>query len=296
MGTNKRHRIRNYKDMVSSYYSVITEPYRHFWGDFFHPAIFEDLNDDIETALLKTRKRFIRDSKLKADDAAIDLGCGIGTLSCFIASDVGCKVVGINITDFQLRKARKLAKDKRMHNVEFKNQDIMEADSLGQKFDAAFLIDVGCHLPDKGKALRKIYKILNKGGRLVIADWLQKDSLSLLENELLIEPFNDYWNFPYMESLEGYKKLFTKTGFKIIKADDVSEETRKNWDAFYKIALEGVNTLNLKTIISHISNPSVLKQGKKSIQIAKNQFYANVFTKICFDAGVFKYGYFVVEK
>lgn len=296
MYSKQRQRVKNYKDMVSSYYAVVTEPYRQFWGDFFHPAIFENQNDDIKTALLRTHKRFIQDSKLNRGDIAIDLGCGIGSLSCFIATNVGCNVIGVNISDFQLKKARKLAEDEGAHNVVFKNLDIMEVQRLENKFDAAFLIDVGCHLPSKEKALRNIFEILNKGGRLVITDWLQKDSLNFFEKELLIEPFDKYWNLPYMESFGGYKKLFKKIGFKIIKADDVSTQTKKNWDMFYNIALREIKDMNFKKMISYIKNPSILKQGKKSIQIAKNQFYANIFTKLCFDAGVFKYGYFVLEK
>lgn len=296
MYSTQRERIKNYKGMVSFYYDVITEPYRQFWGDFFHPAIFENANYDIKTALFKTHKRFIQDSKLTPNDISIDLGCGIGSLSCFIAANVGCKVLGITISEFQLKQAKKLAKEKGINNVVFKNLDIMDIDKLENQFDAAFLIDVGCHLPDKEKALRNIFKILNKGGRLVIADWLQRDSLNSVEKELLIEPFNKYWNFPYMESLEGYKKLFKKLHFKIIKAYDVSEQTKKNWNMLYNIALREIKDMNLQKVISYLKNPLILKNIKKSIQVANNQLYANLFTKICFDAGVFKYGYFVLEK
>ena len=111
MHSGQKQRIKNYKDLVSSYYAVITEPYRQFWGDFFHPTIFENQHDDVKTALWKTHKRFIRDAQLRPDDSVVDLGCGIGSLSCFIAADVGCKVVGVNMSEFQLREARRLAKN-----------------------------------------------------------------------------------------------------------------------------------------------------------------------------------------
>ena len=96
----------SYRDEVSSYYSVITEPYRRLWGDYFHPAIFQDPDDDIETALEKTHRLFIEDSMLGPGNTAVDLGCGIGSLACLVAEMVGCRVVGINICDFQLKKAR----------------------------------------------------------------------------------------------------------------------------------------------------------------------------------------------
>lgn len=295
MKSKQKIRTKDYKSMVSSYYATITEPYRQFWGDYFHPAIFENPEDDLDTALLKTHKLFMQDSKLNPDKIAIDLGCGIGSLSKYIAYDVGCKVIGINISDYQLKIARKMVKNNGK-NINFMRLDIMDVDLIEKNFDAAFLIDVGCHLPDKEKALKKIYKVLNKGGRIVIADWIQKERLNSFEKELLIEPFNNYWNFPYMESMKGYKKIFKKIGYKTIKAEDVSEKTKKNWDMFYDVALNEINDMNTEKLLSYIKNPQILKQGPKALKIAKNQFYANVFAKISFEAGVFKYGYFVGEK
>ena len=58
MYSTKSQRIKNYKSMVSTYYDVITQQYPQFWGEFFHPAIFENPNDVIKTALLKTNRRF----------------------------------------------------------------------------------------------------------------------------------------------------------------------------------------------------------------------------------------------
>jgi ubiquinone/menaquinone biosynthesis C-methylase UbiE len=296
MYLKQNERTKNYKDMVSSYYAVITQPYRKLWGDFFHPAIFENPKDNLNTALRKTHERFIKDSKLKKGDRAIDLGCGIGSLSRFISKNAGCTVIGINMSKYQLKIAKKLTKQKATKNVEFKEQDIMHIDKIDDKFDAAFLVDVGCHLPDKEKALRKIFRILNKGGRLIIGDWIQKENISPFEKEILIEPFNNYWSFPYMESLKGYNKIARKIGFRTIMAKDVSKETEKDWEIFYDVAVKEIKSMNFKKMVSYIKNPSVILQGPKFIQIAKNQFYANIFTKICYDAGVFRYGYLVLEK
>jgi len=296
MASHEKRTLEDCREQVSLYYSVITEPYRRLWGDYFHPAIYENPEDSLETALEKTHRRFIRDSHIQSGGSALDLGCGIGSFSCLLAESANCQVVGVNICDFQLRKARALAKNKALENVVFENLEIMDVARLQKKFDAAFLIDVGCHLYDKEKALAKVYEVLRERGRLVIADWLERDHLNSFEKELLIDPMNRYWNFPYMESLGGYERFLKRIGFKIILAEDVSEQTRKNWERFYKIALDEVGTMSIKKLISYVANPSVIRHAKKSVQLAKNQFYANVFTKVCFEAGVFRYGYLVVEK
>ena len=296
MFLNQAKRIKNYKEMVSTYYAVITGPYRHFWGEYFHPAIFENENDDFKTALLKTHKRFLRDAKLSKYKRAIDLGCGIGSLSIFIAKESEADVTGINISDFQLRKAKEKQKKSKIKNVSFIKKDIMQVGEIEKKYDAAFLIDVGCHLPDKKKAIRKISKILNKGGRLIIADWLQKHKPTAFEKELLINRFNKYWCFPYMESLDNYLLMLKRLGFRIVKAKDVSKETYKNWQYFYGLAITELGKCDFQKVFSFIANSEFIKNPKRAVDIAKRQFYANLYAKICADAGVFKYGYIVAEK
>jgi len=296
MISTRKYRTKNYKDMVTLYYDVITEPFRKIWGDFFHEAFFDNPKEDVKTAMSKTNKLFLNDAKIKTGNKVIDLGCGIGSFSCYIAQRINCEVVGVNISTFQLKKAKKMAKKKKINNVSFKKFDLMNINQIKDKFDAAFSIAVNCHLPNKGKVIKNIYSILKPGGRLIISDYLQKRKLNLFEKELLIEPFNHYWNYPYMESVEGCKKLLKQAGFKIITARDVSKEVKKNFDMYYDLALKKVQTMDFKTMASIVGNPAILKQGKKYIQIAKNQFYANIYGKVCAEAGVFKYGYFVAEK
>ncbi len=296
MISTRKYRTKNYKDMVTSYYEVITEPFRKIWGDFFHEAFFSSPDEDVKTAMSKTNKLFLNDARLKAGDKVVDLGCGIGSFSCYVAQRVDCEVVGVNISEFQLKKAKKIAKKKKISNVSFKKFDLMDINQIEDKFNAAFSLAVNCHLPDKKRVIRNIYSILKKGGRLVISDYLQKHTLSSFEKELLIEPFNHYWNYPYMESVEGNIKLLKQAGFKIITARDVTKEVKKNFDMYYDLALEQLQTMNFKTMASIVGNPAFLRHGKKYIQIAKNQFYANMYGKICSEAGVFKYGYFVAEK
>ena len=296
MYSSQRQRTKNYEDMVTSYYEVVTGLFHNKWSPHFHEVFFQNSSESKQTAMKKTNKLFLQDSKLGPHDNAIDLGCGIGTFTCYVASEIGCDVTGINISKFQLQKAKKTARQKKLSNVKFQYIDIMNVSELHEKFDAAFSIAVNCHLPDKGKAIHNIYKILKPGGRLVMSDWLQKQTVNSFEKELLLEPFNRYWSYPYMESVEGYKKLLKKTGFTIIKAADVTKQVKKNFDIYYDIALNEVKTMSYKKMLSYINNPAMIKNYKKYRQIAKNQYYANLFGKICLEAGVFRYGYFVAEK
>ena len=117
----------------------------------------------------------------------VDLGCGVGAFSFFIAESVGCHVTGINLSKYQIQIANKKKKQLKQDNVEFIEMDIMDMKKIRDKYDAAFLIDVGVHFPDKKKAFQNIYKIMRSDSRLVIGDWLQKDSPSPAINEIITD-------------------------------------------------------------------------------------------------------------
>src|SRR3989344_3306266 len=290
--TQSDYRKKNYKELVTSYYEVITNFYRKFWNDSFHLAVFQNSRESFEEALARTDRMYMEDSGLNKNKSAIDLGCGIGTLACYVARETKCQsILGITISPSQVKLAKQMAKQKKLANTSFLHMDVMEVDALKDKFDTAFLIEVGCHLPDKTEAIKKISKILKPGGRLIIADWLQKERPNVFERDFLIEPFCEYWNYPYLETISGYKKIIEKAGFRIVRAEDFSEQIKPNWEKFYRIAIEEVQQFNLIRALRYTTNPAILV-GKDLMKFAKYQFNANVFAKICSDAGVLKFAYF----
>lgn len=297
MYAKKQDRIKSYKEMVSTHYSTTTDSYIAFWSEHLHAAIWKDRGDSIEEALRKTHEMLIEDAKISESDKVIDIGCGVGALSFFVAKTTGCHVTGINLSKYQLEKANATKKKMKIKNVDFLEMDVMNLNELEDKYDAAFLIDTGVHLPDKKKALVNIHKILNKGARLVITDWLQRDKLNDFEEAVFIEPLCKYWAFPYMISLPQYEKILNEVGFKIIKATDVSEDVKKTWEEFYKVALKSVNDMTLVKMSKLVRIPEIILEHKEiALKAMKTGVQTSVFPKICSDAGVLRYGYIVTEK
>ena len=283
--------------MVKDYYLINTDLYLEFWHEHFHPAIWSDPNDSLEEALLKTHEMYVTDARISKSDHVVDLGCGVGAFSFFIARSIGCCVTGINLSKYQIQIANKKKRQLKLDNVEFIEMDIMDMKKIQDKYDAAFLIDVGVHFPDKKKAFQNIYKILKDDSRLVIGDWLQKDSPSRFERTVFLEPFCQYWAFPYMISLPQYKKILSDIGFEVLKAEDMSKEVKRNWDLFYNLTLQTISNLSLTSMLRLIKNPQLIVKLKTQVLAAiKASAYANIFTKICSDAGVFRWSYLVANR
>lgn len=102
----------------------------------------------------------------------VDIGSGAGFDSLIAAQQVGAsgRVVGVDMTDEMLAKARASAQALGLTNVEFK-KGLAEDLPLPDGFADVAISNGALNLvPDKERAYREVYRILKPGGVLQIAD------------------------------------------------------------------------------------------------------------------------------
>jgi ubiquinone/menaquinone biosynthesis C-methylase UbiE len=118
-------------------------------------------------------------AKIKEGDTVVDLGSGAGN-DCFVAraivGEFG-KVVGIDMTEAMISKARENAKKLNYSNVEFVLGDIENMPINAKATDVVISNCVLNLVPNKQKAFEEIYRILKNGGHFSISDVVIKGEL-----------------------------------------------------------------------------------------------------------------------
>jgi SAM-dependent methyltransferase len=120
---------------------------------------------------------------LKRGDTVVDLGSGAG-IDTFLASKlVGKegKIIGIDMTDEMLEKARKASIANNYENVEFRKGDIEEKIPLDDNSVDVVISNCVINLTSyKTNTFKEIYRILKKNGnaRMIISDLITTKEIS----------------------------------------------------------------------------------------------------------------------
>ncbi len=109
---------------------------------------------------------------LPADARLLDLGCGAGWTSTFLAR-AGYDVVGVDISEAMIERAWQEA-DRQEVPVRFVVADMEELDLEQRDFDGVLLFDSLHHCPGYSRVLQRAWEHLRPGGYLMLMEpsWL----------------------------------------------------------------------------------------------------------------------------
>lgn len=119
-------------------------------------------------------------ANIKEGDTVLDLGSGAGFDSFLAVRKVGesGKVIGVDMTDEMLEKARGLASKYGFKNVEFRKGDIEDLPVESESIDVIISNCVINLAPDKSKIFKEAYRVLKKTGKMYVSDIVLLEELT----------------------------------------------------------------------------------------------------------------------
>ena len=159
------------------------------WADSYDRSIlnFMLFGPSCKLMLAEVRKRA---AKSRTTFRVLDIGCGTGTfLSKCLAMGLNMEVTGLDMAYNMIYQARdKLGRS--ADNGSFALFTVGDAEHL--PFDSGYFDMVTCansfhHYPDQFQAVREMYRVIKRGGELLIVDGHRDDPLGYLIFEVVVD-------------------------------------------------------------------------------------------------------------
>jgi len=162
--------------------------------------------------------------RIDEDTVVLDVGCGTGGNSCYLAEKYGCRVVGIDIAEQMIRYAQKRAEDLRLtDHVSFQVGDAYGLEFPEGGFDAVLTVFTSQFL-EPSRAFPEFHRVLRQGGYLGINEMYRADQVPPEAVERVDygeQVFRELTDLPFtLRSPSVWSEAFTAAGF----TDTVVEE------------------------------------------------------------------------
>ena len=153
----------------------------------------------------------------------LDMCCGLGGPSRYLAHKYGCRITGIDLTESRIEGAKKLTAMVGLSDrVTFNSANALNLPFGDNTFDVVISQEAFCHIPDKGRLVAQCARVLKPGGRLAFTDVLATDGTTESTRERLRQEMT----FLELGSLDAYRHQLEHEGCTVAEAQDLSDEWR----------------------------------------------------------------------
>jgi tocopherol O-methyltransferase len=218
--TNEKERIVRHYDMVSPYYQAL-------WGEHIHHGYWIRGDESKETAQNQLIEHLARLADLSPASRVLDIGCGFGGTSLYLAQHYRVAATGITISPVQVEMANGAAKQRNL-NAQFLLMDA-EALQFSEPFDQLWSLESISHYHDVPRFFAAATKLLKPGGTFALTDWFRKSNLSRAEQQKFIQPI-EKGMMVELHEMEEYAECLQSSGLQVVYREVLNPHCARSWD------------------------------------------------------------------
>ncbi len=267
------------KQDIRSHYNLTTLFYRLLWGRHIHHGLWSG-NESATVAQQQLTETLATEAGIRRGEQVLDVGCGMGSSSIYLASQLDCQVTGVTISAVQRRWAQCAA---RWHNVgsraRFLCDDAEKVAFAPQSFDVVWSIECTEHLFDKAAFFRRVGTWLRPA-----AAWRSAPGWPVTRKirppRCGVHRVCEGFFCPSLGTADDYRQWFEQAGLTSFRFHDWTKAVTRTWE----ICQERVRKTGVRWLARAVDQNQVL--------------FLDRFEAIlrAYQTGAMQYGCFIAER
>jgi len=220
-------RHSNDKLKIIKHYDIVGPYYRSHWGEHLHHGYWIHGDESKEKAQLQLIEHLAKLANIKPSSDILDIGCGFGASSLYLAKQYNATVTGITNSPVQIEIAIQAATREQL-DVKFLLMDA-EAMDFQKQFDVLWSVESIAHYQHRQEFFASAARLLKPNGSFAITDWFKKEQLTRAETRKFIDPI-EKGMLVELKVMDDYEQFLRSNGLQIIHRKVLNKNCAKTWD------------------------------------------------------------------
>lgn len=234
------------QQQIQQFYDASSGLWEEVWGEHMHHGYYgADGTEKKERrqAQIDLIEELLAWAGVQQATQILDVGCGIGGSSLYLAEKFNAKATGITLSPVQASRATERSQAAGLADrTSFQVADALAMPFANDSFDLVWTLESGEHMPDKQQFLRECYRVLKPGGTLLMATWCNRptdppNSPLTADEQKHLEDIYRVYCLPYVVSLPEYEAIAQSLSFQSIRTADWSTAVAPFWNVVIDSAI-----------------------------------------------------------
>lgn len=232
---------------IQQFYDASSGLWEQVWGEHMHHGYYGaegNQKKERRQAQIDLIEELLSWANVQQAEDILDVGCGIGGSSLYLAQKFDAIATGITLSPVQAQRAKQRAETAGLAaRTDFSVADALNMPFANDSFDLVWSLESGEHMPNKKQFLQECYRVLKPGGTFIMATWCHRPldritgQLTDAERRQLADIYRVY-ALPYVISLPEYEAIARNISFQNIITADWSKAVAPFWDIVIDSAID----------------------------------------------------------